>query len=532
VQNALGSMLGAVLVRAFQLALITTALGGSLVNALAPPTAGDAMCYHLEIPKRFVQHGAIEFLPFTDNSLFPFLMEMLYTLALLLRGPELATLLHWLVGVLFALAAVELATPMIGRTGGVWAGVVTLLVPGVTNQMTAPLNDLAVALYSTLMVIAWRNWSGTRQRRWLVFASVFGGLGLSVKLVTAAMVVLVVVAVAASEWRRSGFRAMSSAAAIFILCTIVTGGVWYARSWCHLGNPVYPYFNSLFGLPAHTASTLRTSHGPIAVAWFATMRPQEFGGRGVQFGAVFLALLPGLTWLRSGMRSLRPLLLVALGYGLIWYAVRQDLRFLLPIVPMLAIGVMAAVACVRSVHRPAFAVAATCLAGLLTFQALIVVKRARPCVAVALGRETRDAYLARHEPTHEVARFVNEKLPPTTRLVSQDFRGFYFEPDFVREAAFYRRTPYTERGDQLVDYFASLGFTHVLLVESFNPDSAVYEQDFIERLGTAIDDLPLVYAGRFASPNGDRRAYRLFALPPRVATQREPATKRFVGVGN
>src|SRR5262245_1328529 len=78
-----------------QIGMITVVCIGTLAGALAPPTAGDALCYHLEIPKRFVEHGSIEYLPLTDNSLFPFQMEMLYTLALLLGMPLLAPLLHW-----------------------------------------------------------------------------------------------------------------------------------------------------------------------------------------------------------------------------------------------------------------------------------------------------------------------------------------------------------------------------------------------------------------------------------------------------
>src|SRR5262245_40307275 len=35
------------------------AAGGSLVSALAPPVAGDALCYHLELPKVFLSHGSI-----------------------------------------------------------------------------------------------------------------------------------------------------------------------------------------------------------------------------------------------------------------------------------------------------------------------------------------------------------------------------------------------------------------------------------------------------------------------------------------
>ena len=60
-----------------------------------PPHGSDPLCYHLGLPKIFVEHHTITYLPYTVHSVFPFLMEMLYTLGLLLRGPMLAQLFHW-----------------------------------------------------------------------------------------------------------------------------------------------------------------------------------------------------------------------------------------------------------------------------------------------------------------------------------------------------------------------------------------------------------------------------------------------------
>jgi hypothetical protein len=167
-----------------------------------------------------------------------------------------------------------------------------------------------------------------------------------------------------------------------------------------------------------------------------------------------------------------------------------------------------------ALYRPlVFRVAAVCIAGLLVFQDLIVLKRAKPCLAVAWGQESRESFLARHEPTFEVAQYVNSQLPSNSRLISQDFRGLYFNPDFVREASLRRRWPYAEQGDELVKYLTDRRFTHVLLVKSHNAETAEYDQGFADRLGPALDRLPLVMASHFDGPDGDSRDYRLYELP-------------------
>ena len=119
--------------------------------------------------------------------------------------------------------------------------------------------------------------AGGSSWRWLALAGVFGGLALSVKLVATAMVVVLAVAVAAGAWRRHGWRGVWRAAAVFGWSLCISGGIWYARSWYHTGNPVYPYFNAWFGGEAHTPSTLRTAHQLLVVPWAATMRPEEIG---------------------------------------------------------------------------------------------------------------------------------------------------------------------------------------------------------------------------------------------------------------
>src|SRR5690606_18127398 len=76
----------------------------SLVSALAPPTAGDAMCYHLQLPKEFLRTGAIVYSPYDENGTFPLLTEMWFLWALAIDGDIAAQLMAWVVGVLFALA--------------------------------------------------------------------------------------------------------------------------------------------------------------------------------------------------------------------------------------------------------------------------------------------------------------------------------------------------------------------------------------------------------------------------------------------
>jgi len=538
-------------------ALCIPAIGGSLVSALAPAVAGDALCYHLELPKLFLSHGRIEFLPLHENSTFPLLAETWYLWALALDSAVAAQLIHCLLGLLLAAAAVLLARPLIGH-GWAWlAGVVVLTVPGVTNQMTAPLNDVAVAAFATLALVAWQNapllvekpqqkrafhespltpalspeGRGSSEIRLYIVAGLMAGAALSIKYVA-----IMFAAAAAAVWcggllrgnaareLRSvrGILAAARGPVICLLVAILVCGIWYARAAYHRGNPVYPFFSSLVG--ADGPPTVRESKTPLrwsafdvgAAPWQVTMSPERFGGRGHQLGGLFLMLLPACLFLRR--RGLGPLLTLAAVYAVLWYSLRQNVRFLLPIVPILAVAAAAVLAELRSWPTGPRVLAISSCAAVMALGAVIPLHRARQHVAVAIGLETREEFLLRHEPTYRAACFANAHLPHHAKILSQEHRAYYFDRALTRENAFRRATNYAAQSavvDSMVSKLHAAGFTH-LLTAAADGLGARYN-DTLSRLVAAAEDsqpgsLRTLLDYEFFEPDGTTRRYRLIEL--------------------
>ena len=147
---------------AFALALAATLLG-TLLTALAPVTDGDALCYHLQVPKVFLAQGAVGFEPDLHETVYPLVTELLYAVALAFRGPVACRLISWVLGLVFAANVTALARPSLGARAW-WAGAVALLVPAVSNGMSAPLNDVALAAFGTAAIVGWAG-STMRPRR-------------------------------------------------------------------------------------------------------------------------------------------------------------------------------------------------------------------------------------------------------------------------------------------------------------------------------------------------------------------------------
>jgi 4-amino-4-deoxy-L-arabinose transferase-like glycosyltransferase len=502
----------------------------ALVAALAPPTAGDAHCYHLELPKRFLAEHRIAYDPYNDNSTFPLLVEMWYLWALALDGGVAAQLVHWELGVLCALACVLLASPVLGRPWAWVAGMLVLLTPGINNQMSAPLNDVALAMLCTLLLAAW--WRAAvcdESPRWFLAAGIAAGGALGTKYTA-----LVFGAAMLPAWlwtmRPPARRvALVRGTAALAVVALSVGGVWYVRAAWYRGNPVFPFLVEVFNaaqvrqspvvgtLPEAKAPLGQTPAGWATSAWQATMRPERLGGRSHQLGPLFLAVLPGLLFARR-LRGLGILLCVAVAYWTLWYLSRQNLRFLFPLVPVLAIAVAWVLAEIGRMplrpRRVTLALTGCTLIGL----AAVAVQRCRDKLPVALGWESRREWLLRSEPSYAAAEAANRCLPPGAKILSQDYRTFYFDHPVIRENTYRRATRYDRqiRAGELSPQLRQRGFSHVLLTETVAGSGIQFDATLSRLVQEQAQGKPqaihVLADYHFRDGDGTLRRYRLAAL--------------------
>lgn len=500
--------------------LAAVALLGALVAALAPPTAGDALCYHLQLPKTYLQQGSLVHLPDCERSTFPLLVEMGFLWALALDGPVAANLVHWGLGLLLVASTVTLAAPLVGRSWAHVAACVVALVPGISNEMTAPLNDVGLAALATLALAAWLRLAlFDGGKRFAVLAGLAAGGALSVKFNAVLLVPAVAAVWVVQLWRqREDWRPAVGRIAIVAGLALAVSCIWYGRAAWQRGNPIYPFLNEQIAgepplRPAHDKRPLGIGLGLIAAPWEMTMHPDRFGGRGHQLGAVFLMFLPGLAVCRR-LRGLGLLLAVAGGYTLACLCLRQNVRFLFPLVPLLACGVVWVMSELRQFAAPVRSLAVIALTGLMLLNAAIAVRRCRQELPVALGWQSREDYLETHEPTYGLTRQVNRQLGRGCRILSQEQRAFYFQPPLALEAHFRSRTAYDAPQSGWLPRVQAEGFTHLLLAESHG-GGMTYDSTLRQLAEPWIDaqKMRVVAEHRHRDAEGNQRYYRLVELP-------------------
>ena len=317
-------------------------------------------------------------------------------------------------------------------------------------------------------------------RRWFVLAGLAAGGALGTKYLALLFGAALVVTALGIAWRHADRRRLVlEGTAVIAVVALSLGGFWYVRAAWYRSNPFYPFFEEVFhgktvaegGLPTLRESKLPLGRSPLTLftgAWKITMHPESYGGRGHQLGALFLATLPGLLLARR-LRGLGILMTTAGIYWFLWFLLRQNVRFLLPIVPILSVISLWVLVEMRRLPRGPRWIASAALGLALLVCSAAAAVRCHDRLAVACGWESRDEYLLRREPTWQAARVLNQVAHPGDCLLSQDFRAFYFNCRLTREDLYRRRTGY----DKLVtdpsafsQQMRTAGFTYLLLAEN------------------------------------------------------------------
>jgi 4-amino-4-deoxy-L-arabinose transferase-like glycosyltransferase len=441
------------------LLLVFLALSFAFVGALAPETEYDALWYHLNLPRLWLDAGRPVDVVQEYPSLYPLTWELVYGAGLAMGGAVAAKLLHFCCLLILA-ATVAMAWRLYASTSSPWAAVGLLVTaPTILWEATTAYDDLAIGMFASVACYTLARFATTGHSSWLTASAIEFGLAAATKhlglvVLTAALAVLVW-----DCWRRqTAFRPVARAVITLGIVAILLPLPWYARAWYGSGNPFFPELYGVFGggpaarwdiVANQRLATFKAhfglGHGPAAVArlpWDVTVHAALFGG---SFGPLWLILIPGclLAW-RKG----RGAAFVGIGvlvYVAVWASPVSSfqLRFLVPVAGALAL--LAADGWRRliveaddvpfGVRRTAgIAILVFAYLNLPPFSALQEADRVQDLgwlthvmrkvpAAVVTGRESEAEYLARVLPSSSVWRYANAHLPVNAAVLTFTTEG-------------------------------------------------------------------------------------------------------------
>ena len=499
----------------------------AVIAALAPPTAKDALLYHIALPKAFLAgHGLIN-VPGNIAQYYALGAEMNGVWGMLLgRIVDLRSGEAAFGGIAFAYlpllvlaiygwlrqrghSRVEALTPI----------ALIVCIPTIYTSASSGYNDMALMLYLTLAVLFAAQWWQSLTASDAAQLGLALGCALQVKLLAVFMIVPILVLIlfrlreaenAASlpalparqaenakaphnngNWGGSAglqpgeysapvkgalapaavpgakahhvflsfvaglkpgastpdkaSRRIAQTALFALALAAIVAAPWYVRNWVRTGSPVYPFYMNLFGghapgwdqsrsvmdqmLNARYGGYPKNAFDYLAVPVRASLAaqpelPRAFDG---VLGISFLFGLP-LLFLAIRRRQLATTDKIAGalagGFFLFWLFSSEQLRYLLPALPALALALSAAASTLG--RRVRTLLAATAALGLVVIAAWFCRQAPLP---VVIGAEPRAAYLERMVDHYSIYAAANRILPADARVWLINVRGdtYYFE---------------------------------------------------------------------------------------------------------
>lgn len=419
----------------------------ALIASLAPPIAKDTLLYHFAVPEAFIAQGGNAFIDGNIASYLALGTEMHVVWAMLLGD-----LISVRAGEAAAGATVFLFFPLLlmavfgwARTAGVsrgWSLVATLMIatiPTAFHVASSGYIDLSLALYITLAVYSLTEWWRIKANAALIFAAIFLGGALAVKL-TAVFVIaafaLIILLRARHEPAAAGKLVLSGFAALILAGVIASP--WYLRNWAATGSPVFPFYMSIWkgtvnGWDVERSNLfqgMNSQYGgartnperyltaPLRVSLAA--QPEDANLYDGVLGASFLIGLPLLIW-AIWKKSLPEELIIAAAVAgityLFWLFSSQQLRYLLPVTPLLAIGIGAAAETIKIEKRTQsvwqYSLIAASILAALTAAGWFCQKAP---LRIALGGETRDQYLERNLDYYPYYEMLNRETATDAKV--------------------------------------------------------------------------------------------------------------------
>lgn len=492
-----------------------------ILVAFAPELRYDALQYHLELPKRYINAGRITFQHDILQSAFPQAWGMLYGYGLLLGSAQIAKLFAFSAGACALIAAYSAGRRLFGKSAGFFSALVIAATPVFCEYWSNAMADIPFMLLLALAALTL-----VYGRKRLIRASIVSGLFLgfaaasrmqTLILVPALFVVFLFII---ASLRPGLKRGTVSIVIIFGVAAVITAP-WYIHNYIATGS-ITGYFvtdvsryeewrttsstESLFASIKQflAAANFRGPRGPwytkLLIPFRLTFEPNMWS-QGVP-GPLYLALLPGVFFVRKSFKNAVFLVGVVVITVLAWIFLLKEtnVRYL---VPAIFPGAVAA-GYVWSLYLRSGRIGKLIAWLILVFtagSAVFFVKQVSEYFPYSLGLKKPDGLVVERVFRGFDAINAVNSLPEGSLVFTNDGRTFYFDTPVIMgrpEHNHYFNSTEIETPGEMLGWFAEHGVTHVLAVywesdftfpgKPFrNPDGKYhFRGDFLDVYGTIL----------------------------------------------
>lgn len=402
-----------------------------ILDYLAPANQYDDLKYHLALPGRYVESHKLYPFSTTFHSYWPGNLEMLITQVMMLGTDSAGR------GVLL-LMTLSLAGILAGFTrkifpdfSGAVPAILLFTLPTVFSQIRVASTDLAGSFWMLGGIVLIALWLCNHKSGFCLLGGAFMGFAVGTKynFMYEIAVVFLIAFLYALILQRS-FLTLKNIKTVFfsVLIAIAIAAPWYIRNWILVGNPVYPFYYSLFGGKNWSAGLDKEF-----MVWlkndYATTNLRDVPSSLLNGGFYVFYLLPlSLIACRRRMQ----ILVISLGLSvfLAWYYLgTYQLRFGLTWQILLTLAVALGLLETTRYWRGSHCIILLILCAIFMKQIPHQYRSVKPRMNVVMGHQSRDEYLDKYpgfDNTYNLIDYANKNLPDGTIMATFWYNAGYF----------------------------------------------------------------------------------------------------------
>jgi len=446
----------------------------SLYTALTPPCSWDEQVYHLQIPKIYLHNKGFSYIPLNVYSNMPLNQQLLYLAAMVIGDDVAARVLHYVMGLVVCLSLYGFSRRYLSPFAGAIAPLLFLCNPIIFSEFGIAYIDIGMALYCVWMVFSLVEFVRSGNEKYGILMGLFAGMGLGSKytMVFGFVSGLIVLVLAPVIWinkkdpapgnevgmHQQGKRNFLKVLIVYVFLALVLFFPWMMKNYYYTGNPLYPAFYSVFGgrdwTPRQSSWLMDWQHSigqgrrltDYLLLIFRIFIPYEgpYGYRGFA-GVLYpymLLLLPLIVFIRKNRRMMLMFLLFFLVFFIQWSLGTQQIRFLIPALPLLALCSAAGVDSLKHLKLkiiPWIAIGIVLLAPLHLGIDYIYkeIKREGSLLPILAGKELRENFLRPRVRSYSCFEYLLSKCyPGEPVLFLFENRGYYCDQPYYADSMY------------------------------------------------------------------------------------------------
>lgn len=395
------------------------------VGLFGPEIGFDAVWYHLTLPKLYLLYHAVFHIPggVLYYSDMPRLTEMLYTAGMAFGSDFFARGIHFVFGILTCSLLYKAARKFFRPSWAIILPVIFYSNLVVGWESISGYIDLSRTFFTTLALFGFLEWTEKKEQKWFVFSAISLGLTISTKLLALPDLGIYTVLLLFFEKNKLSLHLRFKRVFSFILIALVFCLPWFAFSYVHTGNPIYPMLSPIYGVPGYFQVL-----NPL---FFLKSFWETFAMSSDPINPLFLAILPFIIMYWKKLWKEIPLIVIfAIGGFLAWYFTPQTGggRYILPYIPGFILLSTYTISTLSKNWQKIFIIFIFAVALISLFYRGIAVSKFIPVIT---GHETKAHFLTNHlqfnlGDFYDTDGYFAQNIKPTDTVLLYGFHNLYY----------------------------------------------------------------------------------------------------------